>query len=117
MHIISLILDLVLAGYVAWEVVQFLPDYRKLKQAIANGDAQARPRVYRRAIVFECVSALLALTAFGFDWNKLNPKSLALDHTRLIERYSHISFDWRAVAIMLLGMALATIGLVIVRRI
>ncbi len=87
MGIVSLALDLALAGYVAWEVVQFVPRYRELKQAIANGDLGARTRIYYRAVAFEWVSAVLAILALGFDWNKLNPRSLALDGTPLIQHF------------------------------
>jgi hypothetical protein len=62
-----------LAGYVVWEVIQFVPRYRRLKPAVAKGDSGARTRLYYQALVFEWVSALLALLALGFDWNKRNP--------------------------------------------
>src|ERR1700682_4448550 len=105
MNILSFAIDIVLAGYVVWEVVRFLPEYRQLKQAIANRDAQARTRVYQRAIVVEWVSALLALLALGFDWNKLNPQFLALDDGWLIERVSRAggAFNRGTMAGMFLG--------------
>ena len=46
-------IDIVLAGYVIWEVVRFGPQYRQLKLDLANGEMQARARVYRKAIGFE----------------------------------------------------------------
>jgi membrane protease YdiL (CAAX protease family) len=80
MHILSLMMDVVLAGYLVYEVVRFPPRYRQMKQEIAQGHAEARRRVYRQALWFEWISALLALLALGFDWNKLNPRTLGLDH-------------------------------------
>ncbi len=38
MHILSIVIDIILAGYVTWEVLRFGPQYRQLKQDIANGD-------------------------------------------------------------------------------
>jgi membrane protease YdiL (CAAX protease family) len=85
MNILSLVTDLILAAYIVWETVGFVPRYRRLKQEIADGDRQARTRVYQRILVFEWVSAALALVALRFDWSKLNPKSLALEGTRLMQ--------------------------------
>jgi uncharacterized protein len=79
MNLLSIVIDIVLAAYISWEIVAFRPRYRQLKQEIANGDPQARARVYRRGLIFEWVSAALALLALRFDWSKLNPKFLALD--------------------------------------
>jgi membrane protease YdiL (CAAX protease family) len=116
MHILSFIIDIVLAGYVIWEVVQFVPRYRQLKQAIAKGDAHARTRIYQRAFAFEWISALLALIALGFDWNKLNPKFLALDGSGLIQSLSKGGdFARGKIAGVLVGMALGTVGLIITR--
>lgn len=100
MHIISLAIAVVLAGYVVWEVVQFVPRYRELKSAIAKGDSRARLRVYQRALGFEWISALLALVALGFDWSKLNPRVLDLGGSALIQSLPKSGdFDlgaWRA---------------------
>src|SRR5450631_4930891 len=98
MHMLSLVIDILLAGYVIWEVVRFGSQYRQLKQDIANGDREARVRVYQKAIVFEWVSALLALLALGFDWSKLNPKFLALEGTKLVQiwqggAFAHSAFS------------------------
>lgn len=119
-HILSFVVDIFLAGYVIWEVVRFGPQYRRLKQAIAEGDAQARPRVYRKAIVFEWLSALLAVLALGYDWNKLNPKFLALEGTPLIRVWQGGGFDRGDVGRgrmggILLGLILGTAGFVIAR--
>jgi membrane protease YdiL (CAAX protease family) len=120
MHMLSLVIDILLAGYVIWEVVRFGSQYRQLKQDIANGDREARVRVYQKAIVFEWVSALLAFLALGFDWSKLNPKFLALDGTRLIQFWQGSSldrsgFDRGRMAGILLGLVLGTAGFVIAR--
>jgi CAAX protease family protein len=87
-HILSLVIDIILAGYIGWEVVRFLPRYRQLKQDIANGNAGARARIYWETLAFEWISALLALVALGFDLNKLNPKALDLDHSALIQSFT-----------------------------
>jgi CAAX protease family protein len=85
MNTLSLAADIVLAAYIVWETVGFVARYRRLKEEIASGDHYARIRVYRRVLVFEWVSAALALVALRFDWSKLNPKSLALEGTRLMQ--------------------------------
>lgn len=119
MHILSFVIDIVLAGYVIREVVQFGAQYRQLKKDIANGDTQARARVYRKAIVFEWVSALLALFALGFDWNKLNPKFLALESAKLVQiwqgAFDHSAFSLGAMAGVVLGLILGTAGFIIAR--
>ena len=120
MNTLSFVIDIVLAGYVIREVVRFGAQYRQLKKDIANGDTQARGRLYRKAIVFEWVSALLALLALGFDWNKLNPKSLALEGTKLIQiwkggAFDHSAFSQGAMAGVVLGIVLGTAGFVIAR--
>lgn len=120
MHTLSFVIDIVLSAYVIREVVQFGAQYRQLKKDIANGDTQARARVYRRAIVFEWVSALLALLALGFDWNKLNPKFLALEGTKLVQvwqggAFAHSAFSQGAMAGVVLGLVLGTVGFIIAR--
>jgi uncharacterized protein len=87
-HLLSVAVDIILAGYIVWEVVRFPPRYRQLKQDIAGGVAGARLRMYRETLAFEWISALLALLALGFDWSKLNPKTLDLDHSPLLQQFS-----------------------------
>jgi uncharacterized protein len=114
MHIVSLIVEVALVGYVVSEVVRFVPQYRRLKEAVANGDAHARTRVYQRALAFEWISALLALVALGFDWNKLNPQSLALG--AWIPSLSRDSdFARGGGAGVLIGLAVGTLAYVVGR--
>lgn len=116
MHIVSLIIDIILAGYIGWEVLRFNRRYRQLKQDIANGDTQARSRIYYRALGFEWISALLALFALGFDWNKLNPRPLALDGSKLMQAFSPSGgFDRGALTGIILGVALGTAGFIVAR--
>jgi membrane protease YdiL (CAAX protease family) len=115
MHPLTFIIDVVLAGYVTWEVVRFGPQYRQLKLDLAKGDTRARIRVYQQAIVFEWVSALLAVFALGFDWSKLNPKSLALEGTRWVQVMGSAEFDRSRMAGLLFGLVLGTAAVVIAR--
>ena len=116
MHILSLAVDFILAGYIAWQVVRFNQRYRQLKQELANGDAQARIRIYWQALAFEWISALLAVVALGFDWSKLNPASLALDHSSLMQALSvNGSFDRGALIGILVGLVGGTVGFAVAR--
>jgi uncharacterized protein len=116
MHILSLMMAVVLAGYLVYEVVRFLPRFRQLKQEIAEGHAEARTRVYRRALWFEWISALLALLALGFDWNKLNPRALGLDHAAWMRTLSGSGdFDRGAMGGVVIGLTLGMAGLIAAR--
>ena len=120
MPILSFVTDIFLAGYVVREVLRFGPEYRQLKRDIANGDTQARARVYRKAIVFEWQSALLALLALGFDWSKLNPRFLALENTHWIQGWQggspgRAAFDRGALAGILFGLVAGTLVFMIAR--
>lgn len=116
MRILSHVLDVILTGYIIWQVARFLPEYRRLKAAIAAGDTQARSRVYREAIGFECISALLALIALRFNWGKLNPQSLNLDGTSLMQLVAHAhEFDRGLIGGIAMGVAAGTIVLAIAR--
>ncbi len=119
MHILSFVLDVILAGYVVWEIVQFVPRYRQLKQAVANGDAQARTHVYQRALRFEWISALLAMAALGFEWSKLNPKLLALDGSKLLPSLAPGSDAFRGNMVGLLvglGAGMAAMAIATIRK-
>jgi membrane protease YdiL (CAAX protease family) len=108
-------IDIVLAGYVVWEVVRFGPQYRQLKLDLVNGDMQARARLYRKAIRFEWGSALLALLALGFDWNQLSPKILAFENNHLLQVLRGSDLDRGSMAGIFLGLLLGTAGFVIAR--
>lgn len=116
MNIARFAASIILAAYVAWEVVRFPSQFRSLKLALAKGDSLARLRVYKRAIVFEWVSALLALLALGFDWSRLTPRLLPIDRGWLLRsvwgRYTGRS----TLGGMAAGAALAIIGLAIAGR-
>lgn len=86
--IVSIAIDIILAAYIAWEAVRFIPQYRQLKLDLANGDLRARTRVYYQALVFEWVSALLAVLALRFDWSKFNPQFLGLENSSWIQQLS-----------------------------
>jgi membrane protease YdiL (CAAX protease family) len=116
MHHLSLAVDIILAGYIAWQVFRFNGRYRQLKQDLANGDAQARIRVYWQALAFEWISALLAVVALGFDWGHLNPRSLALDNSALMQSLSaNGAFDRGALTGVLVGIVGGTVGFAVAR--
>lgn len=116
MRIFSGIIEIVLVGYIVWQVVSFVPRYHQLKLAVASGDTGARTRVYYHALTFEWVSALLSLLALGFDWSKLNPQHLALDGSRLMQALALNDSSKAGVATgVALGLVLGTVGLVVGR--
>jgi hypothetical protein len=77
----SSICSLILAVYVAYQSVVGASKYRRLKLAIAQGDAGARTRFYVEILIFECVSAALAFAALGFDPARFDPSRLGLGET------------------------------------
>jgi uncharacterized protein len=115
MHNLSIVIDVVLAVYIVWEVARFLSRYRQLKQALANGDAQARASMYNEVLAFEWISALLALAALGFDWSKLNPKFLALESIPLIHLFSQGGVNQAILTGMLVGIVGGTVGAILFR--
>lgn len=82
-HAIVAVGDAVVVLYLVWAIVKFSEDYRQLKEAVASGDSEARAGFYRRALVLEWVSALLALVALGFDKGKLTPGFLEMERTAI----------------------------------
>ena len=114
MQVLSIAVDVLLAGYVAWEVVSFVPRFRKLKQEIADGDTHARSRVYRRAVIFEWASALLALFALGFDWSKLTPKNLGLE-TAMQSLSGSSDFNSGSLMGVIFGLSVGTILFIVLR--
>lgn len=116
MHKVTLAVDIVLAAYICWEVIEFVPRYRLLKVAVANGDERARVRLYQRALCFEWTSALLALMALGFDWGKLNPRLLGLSGAPLFPSlFEQGTFERSTLGGLFVGVAIGTIGLVVAR--
>src|ERR1017187_7992854 len=75
-----ILLDLILAAFIVTRVIQSSRNYRQLKEAIAQGDTNARSRYYQRILSFEFISATLALFALQFDFSKLRPGYLGLTH-------------------------------------
>jgi uncharacterized protein len=85
MNLFSIVVDIILAAYIMRECISFVPRYRRFKQEVASGDPQARTRLYREALIFAWLSAGLAAIALRFDWRTLNPNSLGLDGSGLLE--------------------------------
>jgi membrane protease YdiL (CAAX protease family) len=81
LHTLSILAGFILAVFVVWEVVKTYRDYPKFKQALAQGDPQARPRFYMSILRFEWISALLALVALGFDRAKMTAAPLQMGDT------------------------------------
>jgi uncharacterized protein len=81
LSLVSTISAWALIAYLAYESAISLRDYRRLKQAIAAGDSQARPRYYREILLFEGVSAVLAVAALRFDFSRFNPARLQIGGT------------------------------------
>jgi uncharacterized protein len=116
MHIVYSILEIALAGFVLSEVVRFVPRYRQLKEAVAKGDGGARTRIYQRAFAFEWIGALLAMAALGFDWSKLDPRTLGLGKLGLVESLSSGSDAAHGVAVGVIGgVAIGTIAMIVMR--
>jgi membrane protease YdiL (CAAX protease family) len=78
-------IDLILAGYIIHRVLYANRTYHQLKSAIAQGDTNARSRYYQRILVFEFISATLALFALQFDFSKLRPGYLELNHASVFQ--------------------------------
>ena len=111
MRLVTPLIDIFLAVYIGAAVVRFIPQYRRLKLAIATGDAGARLRLYQRTLWFEWSSALLALLALGFDRGRLNPALLDLKAIPSLQSGNMRS----ALSGLLIGMAAATVGLIVAR--
>jgi membrane protease YdiL (CAAX protease family) len=82
--IVTGFIDLILAGYIIHRVLYSNRTYHQLKSAIAQGDTNARSRYYQHLLVFEFISATLALFALQFDFSKLRPGYLALTHISIL---------------------------------
>jgi len=115
-HFFSWLTGTAVAGYVIWEVKKMYRNYPQLKQAIANGDPEARPRFYLRILRFEWVSALLALVALGFDKTKLMAASLQLGDTAFGHWVAASSvIDSSAIAGIAAGLLIGLVVMIVVR--
>jgi uncharacterized protein len=117
LHILAIVSGFGLVAYVAWQVGKSFGEYRRLKQAIREGDEQARTRFYFRILVFEWVSALLAFAAMEFEGSKLTPASLELDRTTFGKWLSSLGspFDSGLIAGVVAGLIIGLVVLSIVR--
>ena len=112
MNFISIVVDIILAAYIVRECISFVTRYRRLKEEVASGDPQARTRLYRETIIFEWVSAGLAVIALRFDWRTLNPNSLGLHGSRLPQALT-LSFNRDMLLGMILPFAIGMIAMVV----
>jgi len=80
-HIVAYVAGIALACFVMREVRALYHDYPKFKQAVAQGEPDARMRLYVRILRFEWIGAPLAIVALGFDKTKLTASTLQLDTT------------------------------------
>jgi membrane protease YdiL (CAAX protease family) len=78
MVLFSTLCALVLTVYVCFESAVGLRKYQRLKLAVARGDTNARGRFYREILVFEWVTAALAVGALGLNFGRMNPSGLEL---------------------------------------
>lgn len=117
LHVLSIICGFGLVGYIAWQVGKSFGEYRRLKQAIREGDERARTRFYFRILGFEWVSALLAFVALGFKGSKLTPSSLELDRTAFGEWLSSLGsrFDSGLIAGVVAGVIIGLVALSVAR--
>jgi membrane protease YdiL (CAAX protease family) len=117
LHTVSLLTSLILAGYVIRDVSKARRQYGQLKQAIAQGDPEARSRFYMRILRFEWVSAVLALIALGFDRTKLSAATLQMGNTAFGRWLSASgeSFDSGVVGGVAAGLLIGLILMIIVR--
>jgi uncharacterized protein len=74
--ILAHISTVALVVYLAYESAVSLKKYRRTQQGIAEGDPDARSRLYREILRFEFISAALAVVALQFDRARLTPANL-----------------------------------------
>jgi len=79
--IVGYLAGVALACYVIREVERMRRDYARLKPSIAQGDLEARTRLYLEILKFEWVSAALALISLGLDQTKLMAARLQMGDT------------------------------------
>jgi membrane protease YdiL (CAAX protease family) len=116
MHYATLIIEILLVGYIIRDVLRALPLYRQLKQRIARGEPGARSHMYRQILAFQWITAALALGALGFDWSKLTPGHLALTDSPLVQGLAHQPQELRFFVIcMFAGMLAGAAGFIVLR--
>ena len=113
-------IDLILAGYIIHSVVYENRTYRKLKSDLEQGDTNDRSRYYQRILVFEFISATLALFALQFDFSKLRPGYLALTHISILPSAVQngdlsAGFFYGIVGGLVGGLILATAAAILIR--
>jgi len=111
---ITTLADLLLVMFIVREVLQFARRYRRLKEEAAAGDLDARPRLYRRILRFQWISAGLAMAGLDFDWNALRPQTLDLESLPLVQSFVRGSQGGMLGGIAV-GVAMGTLGLVLMR--
>ena len=110
-----ILISLVLAAVIVREVRDFRRRYRDLKQDLARGDAAARLRLYRRALVFQGSIALLALFALGFDPAALTPRGLDLSGVPFLRAFTMEAIHGLLPGVVA-GVVMGTIGLFVAQR-
>jgi len=116
-HAAAIIGDAVVVFFLIWAIVRFSKDYRQLKDAVARGDLEARTGFYRRALVLEWISALLALLGLGFSREKLTPGFLQMERTATGQWLSSLSKGVSStfLAALVVGIVLGLVIVVVVR--
>lgn len=114
-HYFPWIAGTALACYVIREVKKTYRDYPKLKQDVAQGNAEARPRFYIRILRFEWLSALLALVALGFDRTKLVAAALQMGDTEFGRWVSTSDVSRSGMAGIAAGLIIGLIAMSVVR--
>jgi len=113
----SYVMDLVLVAFVVREVVTFTGRFRRLKEDVARGDTAARPRLYGRALLFQWISAAVALFALRFDPAALRPDGAALAGSPLVHSASlRGDAGHGGIVGIVLGLVVGTIALAVARR-
>ena len=112
---IRIVISLLLAAFIVREVLEFRRRYRDLKQDLARGDAAARLRLYRRGLLFEGATAVLALLALGFDGRALDPRALGLAQVPLVRALGGDAARGLLPGVIT-GVVMGTIGLAVARR-
>jgi membrane protease YdiL (CAAX protease family) len=115
-RIMTYVVDVLLVLFIVREVLEFARRYSRLKRDVAQGDREARSRLYRRALRFQWASAALALTGLRFDWNALRPGGLALDSSPLVNAFASAgSLRHGALSGIGMGVGLGTLAMVVLR--